>query len=60
MSERATSDEVHLCGLASGQHSSEETSQRWQTVGATVSDLTSPGIEPMTSTLIAKSLTTKD
>ena len=46
---RVTSGEVHLRGLASGQHSSEETSQRWQAVGNTVSDLTGPGIEPQTS-----------
>ena len=32
-----------------GQHNSKETSQRWQIVGATVSDLTGPGIEPQTS-----------
>ena len=32
--------------LALGQHRSEETSQRWQAVGYTVSDLTGLGIEP--------------
>ena len=31
---------VHLHGLAPGQHSSEETSQRWRAVIDTVSDLT--------------------
>ena len=31
-------------GLAPGQHSSEETSQRWR-----VSNLTDPGVEPQTS-----------
>ena len=30
---RVTSGGVHLRGLAPGQHSSEETSQRWQAVG---------------------------
>ena len=33
---RVTSGGAHLCGLAPGQHSSEETSQRWQVVGDTV------------------------
>ena len=46
---RVTSGEVHLRGLAPGQHSSEETSQRWRAVGDTVSDLTDPGIEPQIS-----------
>ena len=31
------------------QRSSKEKSLRWQAIGATVSDLTDPGIEPMTS-----------
>ena len=44
-SKRVTSGGIHLHGLAPGQHSSEETSQRWQAVGNTVSDLTGPGIE---------------
>ena len=35
-------------GLAPGQRSFEKTSQRWQTVGYTVSDLTGQGIEPKT------------
>ena len=49
-SNRVTSGGVHLRGLAPGQHSSEETSQRWRVVGDTVScvDLTGPGIEPQT------------
>ena len=34
---------VHLRGLVPGQHSSEETSQRWRVVSDTMSDLT--GIE---------------
>ena len=33
---RVTSGGAHLRGLASGQHSSEETSQRWRAVGDTV------------------------
>ena len=32
-----TSGRAHLRGLASGQHSSEETSQRWRAGGDTVS-----------------------
>ena len=36
-------------GLEPGQHSFEETSQRWRAVGYTLSDLTGPGIEPRTS-----------
>ena len=39
---RVTSCGAHLRGLAPGQHSSEETSQR-------CADLTGPGIEPQTS-----------
>ena len=35
-------------GLAPGQRSSEETSQRWLAVGYSASDLTSLGIEPQT------------
>ena len=38
----------HLCGLAPGQHSSEQTSQRWRVVGDNCADLTGPGIEPQT------------
>ena len=37
---RVTSCGAHLRGLAPGQHSSEEMSQRWRAVGDTVSDLT--------------------
>ena len=33
---RATSGEAHLRCFAPGQHSCEETSQRWQAVGHTV------------------------
>ena len=40
---------VHLHGLAPGQHRFEETSQRLQTVGNIVSELTGPRIEPKTS-----------
>ena len=35
-SKRATSGGIHLGDLASGQHNSEETSQRWRAVGDTV------------------------
>ena len=40
---------AHFRGLAPGQRSSAKTSQRWQVVGDTVSDLTCPRIEPETS-----------
>ena len=43
---RVTSVEVHLRKLAPGQHSSEETSQRWRSVGDTGFDLTSMKVEP--------------
>ena len=39
------SDGDHFRGLAPGQHSSEETSQRWRAVGDTVFDLINPGIK---------------
>ena len=42
---RVTSCGAHLRGLAPGQHSSEETSQRWR-LGV---DLTGPRIKPQTS-----------
>ena len=45
---RVTSGGVRLRGLAPGQHSSEETMQRWRAVGNTVSGLTVPGIKPQT------------
>ena len=45
---RVTTGGVHLRDLALGQHNSEETTQQWRDVGDTVSDLTSPGIEPTT------------
>ena len=46
---RVTSGGIHLRGLAPGQHSSEETSQRWRAVGDTVLDFTGPGFDPTTS-----------
>ena len=46
---RVASGGAYLRSLASGQHNSEETSQRWRTVGDTVSDLTEPGFESQTS-----------
>ena len=36
MPKRVTSCGAHLRGLAPGQHSSEETSQRWRVVGDAV------------------------
>ena len=47
--QRVTSGGIHLRGLAPGQHSSEETSQRWRVIGNAVSDLTSPVIDPQIS-----------
>ena len=43
---RVTSGGIHLRNLAPGQHSSEETSQRWRAVDDTLSDLTGQVIEP--------------
>ena len=40
---------IHLRDLASEQHGSEETSQRWRAVGVAVSDFTGPRIEPQSS-----------
>ena len=40
---------IPLRGLALGQHSWENTSQRWRAVGDTVSDLTCPYIDLQTS-----------
>ena len=42
---RVTSDLVHRRCIAPGQHSSEETLQRWRAVGDTTSDLAISGIE---------------
>ena len=53
------SGESHLRCFAPGQHSSEETSQRWRAVGDTVSDLTRAGIEPQTSRTDSVRLTTE-
>ena len=47
-----TSGEVHLHGLAPGQHSAEETSQRWRDVGD-CADLTGLEIKPMTSQTVS-------
>ena len=46
----------HLRLSAPGQHSSEESSQRWRAYDATVSNLTGPGIEPQSTATIAISL----
>ena len=43
---RVTSDGVHLRRVAPGQHSSEETLQRWRAVGDVVSDLTWSVMKP--------------
>ena len=56
---RVKSGGTHLRGKASGQHNSEETSQRWRAVGDTISDLTGPGIEPQTFRSDSMCLTTK-
>ena len=40
---------MNFRSLAPGQHSYEETLQRWRAVGDIVSDLTGPGIEAQTS-----------
>ena len=56
---RVTSGWAHLRCLAPGQHSSEETSQLWQGVDDTVSDLTDPGFEPQSSRTDRSVLTTK-
>ena len=45
---RVTFWRVRLRDLAPGQHSCEETLQRWRAVCETLSDLTSPGIELQT------------
>ena len=55
--QRVTSCGAHLHDLAPRRHSSEEKSQRWREVGATVSDLTSSGVEPGPAATIAMSLT---
>ena len=44
---------VHLRGLAPGQYSSEETSQRWRTVRNTAFNLTDLGSEPQTSRAVS-------
>ena len=49
MLKRVTSGGAPLRGLAPGQYSSEETSQRWRAVGDTMSYLTDSGLEPQTS-----------
>ena len=59
LAKRVTSGRTHLRGLALRQHPSEETSQRWRTVGDIVSDLTDPGIKPQTSRTVSNVLTTK-
>ena len=46
---RVMSGRAHLRGLSPGQHSFEETLQRWRAVGDIVSDLTRRGIEPYTT-----------
>ena len=43
-----TAGGIHLRGLMPGQHSSEETSQRWKVDLDAVSDLTKPATETQT------------
>ena len=52
-----TSGGAHLRCFASGQHSSEEISQRWRVVGDTASDLIAPVIKPQTTRTDSVSLT---
>ena len=56
---RVTWGGMHLRYLVPGQHSSEKTSQRWRTVGDTVSDLTDLEFEPHTSRTNSSVSTTK-
>ena len=53
---RGTSAGAYHRGLALGQHSTKETSQRWRTVGVIVSDSTGPGIKPQSSRTASKVL----
>ena len=46
---RVTSGGAHLRGLAPGQYSFEETSERWRVIGDTASDLPGPGNRTPTS-----------
>ena len=59
MPKLVTSSEIHLCGLAPGQHRSKETSQRWQAVGDTVFNLIGPGIKSRPSTPLALPMTAR-
>ena len=43
---RLTSNGIHLRGLARGQHSFEEKTQKWRAAGYTVFSFTRPGFEP--------------
>ena len=54
----ATNGGAHLRGLALGQHSFEETSQRWRTVRDIVSDLSAPEAKLRLTAPIAIPLTT--
>ena len=54
---RMTSGGVHIRGLVPGQHSSDETSQRWRAVGDTASDLSCLGDEPRPPAPLAISTT---
>ena len=53
-----TSAGAHLCGLVPGQHSSEETSPQWRTVGDIVSDLSDSQSKPNPLVTLAVPLTT--
>ena len=59
MSKHVTSDGARILGIASGQHSSEETSQRLRAVGDTVADLTVPVVQPQISRTDCNVLTTE-
>ena len=50
---------AHLRDLAPGQHSTEETSQRWRAFGDAVSDLTDPRIKPQTTRTESNVLSTE-
>ena len=50
---RITSAGAHLRDLTPGQHSFEETLQRWRAVGDIVSDLIGPRSEPKPTAPIA-------
>ena len=56
MPKRVSSGGAHLRDLASGQHSSEETSQRWLAVGDTLFDWTDLRIDPQNSRVLSSNV----